>query len=196
MIDMKIAFVKPYIFTLLPAGTVPTSSITNTISNATSTAAPFFPSPVLQIRSSISLIPSQTLSFPFDPSLASSTSSEPAATTTTTTTHTLRLLTPSPNAKSPLFVVSTPVDRTAAAHEGSTVWRFKMKGWGEQVDELVAEGAYSEAIKFLETVDEAVLPDKVTPRYFFHNRRGLSIRILILWCHPLLGSAKKPLSRT
>lgn len=152
----KLAFVKPYIFTLLPAGTVPTTSITDSVSSAST--IPFSPSPVLQIRSSISLQPSQTLCFPFDPS----TSSSPEATTPSATTHTLRLLTPSPNAKSPLFVISTPVDRAMAASEGSSMWKFKMKGWGEQVDELVADGSYDEAIKLLDTIDEAVLPDKVS----------------------------------
>lgn len=42
-----------------------------------------------------------------------------------------------------------------------------MKGWGEQVDELVAEGSYDEAIKLLDTIDEAVLPDKVGHDLFY-----------------------------
>lgn len=40
-----------------------------------------------------------------------------------------------------------------------------MKSWGEQVDELVADGSYGEAIKLLDTLDEAVLPDKVSLFY-------------------------------
>lgn len=41
-----------------------------------------------------------------------------------------------------------------------------MKGWGEQVDELVVEGSYDEAIKLLDTIDEAVLPDKVSDIFY------------------------------
>ncbi|TFY80314.1 hypothetical protein EWM64_g3699 [Hericium alpestre] len=35
-----------------------------------------------------------------------------------------------------------------------------MKGWGEQIDEQVAEEQYSEALALLDTLDPAVLPDK------------------------------------
>ncbi|VDB94289.1 unnamed protein product [Peniophora sp. CBMAI 1063] len=135
----EISFVKPYIFSLLPAGTVPAPS-------ATDTAPTFIPSPVLQIYSSLSLSPCQTLPFPFD--------AEPSA------SHTLRLLTSSPGAKSPLYVIRTPTDRAQATNEGSTIWRFKMKSWVAQLDELVEEERYAEALSLLETLDQAVLPDK------------------------------------
>ncbi|TFY63425.1 hypothetical protein EVG20_g6316 [Dentipellis fragilis] len=141
-----VAVVKPYIFSILPAGTVPIAQ--------DSVAHPqpsFIPSPVIQIRSSISLKLSSTLPFPFS---SSPSHSAPAVNSS------IRLLTPSPAAKSPLFVVTTPNDRTAAANEGSTVWKFTMKGWGEQVDELVEAEQYTEALSLLDTLDPAVLQDK------------------------------------
>ena len=36
-----------------------------------------------------------------------------------------------------------------------------MKPWGEQVDELVDAGKYAEALALLDTIDAALLPDKV-----------------------------------
>jgi hypothetical protein len=65
-----------------------------------------------------------------------------------------------------LFVVSTPTDRAALASEGSTIWMFRMRPWGEQVDELVAAGEYDSALALLETVEQVALADKVTTYYF------------------------------
>lgn len=144
--DSSIAFVKPYIVSILPAGSVPTSSAPS-LPNQTS----YISTAVLEIRSAISLTVSQTLPAPFG-----SESVSPA--------HSARLLTPSPTFKSPLFLVTTPTDRTAAAAEGSTIWQFTMKSWEEQVDELVREGAYSDALTLLANIDEAVLPNKVRQR--------------------------------
>ncbi|KAF7320029.1 Rab guanyl-nucleotide exchange factor [Mycena kentingensis (nom. inval.)] len=73
---------------------------------------------------------------------------------------TVRILTPWPSSKSPLFFISTPTDKTAAAAEGSTIWQFKMKPWGVQVDELVAAGQYADALALLETIEPTALPDK------------------------------------
>jgi hypothetical protein len=41
-----------------------------------------------------------------------------------------------------------------------------MKSWSEQVDELVRDGSYSDALGLLETIDEALLLDKVTVSLF------------------------------
>ena len=57
--------------------------------------------------------------------------------------------------------MTTPTDRTAAAAEGSFIWQFSMKPWSEQIDELVLAGKYSDALALLDTIDEALLPDKV-----------------------------------
>ncbi|PIL35798.1 hypothetical protein GSI_02528 [Ganoderma sinense ZZ0214-1] len=98
----------------------------------------------------MSLSPVQTIPFPPGPLT-------PFA---TTATHTLRLLSPSPSAKSPLFVVSTPIDRTAAANNGSAIWCFRMKPWTQQIDELVDAGAYAHALSLLESLDSALITDK------------------------------------
>jgi hypothetical protein len=108
---------------------------------------------VLQIHSSISLQLSQSLPLPFN---SPQPTSSPAP-----TNYTLRLLTPSPSAKSPLFMISTPTDRTTAASEGSTIWCIRMKPWGEQADELIDAGKYAEALALLDIIDVALLPDKV-----------------------------------
>jgi Vam6/Vps39-like protein vacuolar protein sorting-associated protein 39 len=143
------AFVKPYVYSILPPGTVPAPATNET--SGSLIVATTIPSTVVQIRSSISTALLQTRSFPFS-------SDEPPLTANTTS---VRLATPSPVAKSPLFVVSAPTERAALASEGSTLWCFFMKGWGEQVDELVETGAYEDALTLLNTLDTAILPDKV-----------------------------------
>lgn len=149
-----IAFVKPYIFSVLPAGSVATNQ--GSPSTTTPAQPAVIPTTVLQIRSSISLLPTQTIPFPFDTATHS---------TTTATAHTInstvRLMTPTPTAKSPLFLVTTPMDRSTATAEGSCIWQFTMKSWEEQLDELVQTGHYADALALLETIDEAMLPDKV-----------------------------------
>ena len=111
----------------------------------------FVQAPILQIQSAINQQPVQLLLLPSPaPSLSS-----------------LRLLMPSPSAKAPVYAVSTPVDRTAASTEGSSIWVFRMKPWGKQVDDLVEEERYTEALALLETIEEATLPDKVDIRIPF-----------------------------
>ncbi|KAF8207076.1 hypothetical protein K438DRAFT_1713917 [Mycena galopus ATCC 62051] len=153
----EIAFVKPYIFSVLPPGSIPppspkpgaeTSGIGSQAVNVT-------PTTVVQIRSSISLLPTQTLPFPFHNPASSSSAIHPP-----TTNATVRLLSPSASAKSPLFFVTTPTDRTAATAEGSTIWQIKMKSWDAQIDELVVAGQYSDALALLDTIDIVALPDK------------------------------------
>jgi len=93
---------------------------------------------------------SQCLSFPFN--TEESTAVQNAY---------IRLLTPSPSSNSPLFAMTTPVDKTAAVAEGSSIWRFDMKSWPEQIDELVLAGKYSDALAYLNTLDDEQLVDKV-----------------------------------
>ncbi|KAI0635691.1 hypothetical protein C8Q77DRAFT_1277165 [Trametes polyzona] len=142
----ELALVKPYVFAVLPPGSVPSSQI-----EGPSTAAPssFVNSSVIEIRSSLSLSPVQTI--PFPPVSAAAPS---------TTAHAVRLLTPSPSYKSPLFVVSIPTDRTAAAASGHTIWRFSMKPWNRQIDELVETGSYTAALALLDSLDAALIADK------------------------------------
>lgn len=134
---------------------------------STSTTQPTQPNlyttSVLQICSSLSLRVTQTLPFPFD---APQSSTVPVGTAVPPVPNaSLRLLTSSP-AKSRLFLISTPTDRTAAAAEGSSIWQVTMKPWSEQLDELVRDGQYSDALALLDSLDEATLPDKVGPSFF------------------------------
>ncbi|KAI5122751.1 hypothetical protein M0805_009834 [Coniferiporia weirii] len=145
-----IAYAKPYVISIQSSGTILASSL-GTSSSVPTGPAGFIQAPVLQVQSSLTL---QHVQFLVLPNLASSA---PSAST-------LRLLTPSPAAKAPVFAVSTPSDRNAAASEGSAVWLLRMKTWGEQVDELVQDGSYPEALALLESIDEATLPDKAPRR--------------------------------
>ena len=159
-----LGFVKPYIFAILPAGSVlkPPGDDAGSAPGQPS----FYSSPVLQIHSSISLQLSQSLPLPFN-------TTQPTH-SLTPSNYTLRLLTPSPSAKSPLFLVSTPTDRTTAASEGSTIWCICMKPWGEQADELIDAGKYAEALALLDIIDVALLPDKV------HTHQSVYGTLLIL----------------
>ncbi|KAH9945272.1 uncharacterized protein BXZ73DRAFT_86791 [Epithele typhae] len=142
-----LAIVKPYVFSILPSGSVPISQLPG---SSTATASTFVPSPVIEIRSSLSFSPVQTIPFP--------PSSED--TQATTATHTVRLLSPSPGSKSPLFVLTTPVDRVAATAAGSAIWCFRMKPWIQQIDELIDAGCYADALSLLESLDAALIVDK------------------------------------
>ncbi|KAM5530078.1 hypothetical protein V8D89_016261 [Ganoderma adspersum] len=143
----EIALVKPYVFAILPPGTVPTLQLDDVPGISAST---FVASPVIEIRSAISLFPVQTIPFPPGPLTPFATAAS----------HTIRLLSPSPSAKSPLFVISTPIDRTAAVNNGSAIWCFRMKPWTQQIDELVDAGAYAHALSLLESLDSALITDK------------------------------------
>lgn len=124
----------------------------------------FIPTTVVQIRSAISLLQTQDIPFPF-------TSSEsipvPPSGTATTPNATVRLLTAS-SGKSPLFFVTTPTEKAAAAADGSTIWQCTMKPWAEQIDELIQAGQYGDALAFLDTIEDAVLADKVLLYQLYH----------------------------
>ncbi|KNZ73327.1 Vam6/Vps39-like protein [Termitomyces sp. J132] len=162
----ELAYVKPYLFSVLPPGCVDINSpeFSNLIpSTQTYPSQPnFIPTSVLQIRSSLSLLATQTIPFPFRQ--PSSTSSTFSGTTGPVAHATIRLLSPSPIEKAPLYLVTTPTDRAAATLDGSTIWQFKMKSWTDQLDELVIDGQYADALALLDTLDEAALPDKETRR--------------------------------
>jgi len=147
------AFVKPYLFATFPPNTVPTDKAQGAQSSTV-------PTSVLQIRSSLSLLPVQTLSYPFNKAPDPSAATNPS---------TLRLLSPTPPSKSPLFLFSTPTDKIKLASEGSSVWMFSMRPWEEQIDELVETGRYAEALSLLDSIEEPLLPDKV---YFHSGRDG------------------------
>lgn len=136
------AFIDPYVFVVLPPGTVP--------SGQTDGVTPsFIPSSVVQVRSSISLANVQIVPFP------------PLSTeATTSSNYSIRLLTPSLS-KSPLYMVRTPIDRVTATAQGNAIWRVHMKSWSEQIEELVVAGSYLNALSLLDTLDSVVVADKV-----------------------------------
>lgn len=167
------AFVKPYLFSVLPPGALSVLQVRaptageNSSSNPTVTESSNTTS-LIQIYSSLSLLPLQMLPYPFVDQTGSSISLSTAAAASQNAT--LRLLTPSNHSKPCLFMLTTPTDRTAAANEGSTVWQVNMRPWAEQLDELVLAGQYSDVLALLNVVDEASLSDK--------EQRRRQIRIL------------------
>ncbi|KAF8626612.1 hypothetical protein AX17_006530 [Amanita inopinata Kibby_2008] len=168
-------FIKPYLFSVLPAGTVPVQTSDGNPPSSANVAQSHNQTTVIQIRSSLSLSPIQTLSFPFHdissfPSPASPPTPSNAPSPTTIQNATVRLLTPSGHVKPRLFMITMPTDRTAAASEGSTVWQINMRPWAEQLEELVLAGQYSDALTLLGVIDETSLPDK--------DQRRKQLRIL------------------
>lgn len=151
-----VAVLKPYIFSVLPAGTVAIPhDPTPTIAGA---APSLYPTSTLQIRSSISLGVSQTVPFPFT---AQQSLTVPVGTTLPPIPNsTLRLLTAS-STKPQLFLISTPTDKATATAEGSSVWQFTMKPWSDQIDELAVHGKYSDALDLLNSLDDSMLADRV-----------------------------------
>ncbi|KAJ7180691.1 vacuolar sorting protein 39 domain 2-domain-containing protein [Mycena filopes] len=147
----EIAFVKPNIFSVLPPGSIsPSSPKPGVEPPGTAPQSAITPTSVVQIRSSISLLSTQTLSFPFTHSVSASS----------TMNASVRLMTASSAGKSTLFLVTTPTDRAAATTEGSTIWQLKMKSWDTQIDELVKAGQYADALTLLDTIDLIALADK------------------------------------
>lgn len=144
--DHTSVLVKPYLVSILPAGSMHGSNTSITQANPSS-------NPIIQARSTLSLSVSQTVEYPFAPLKLSK--SPPA------TQYTLRLLSPGPFGKPPLFLVSSPNDRTTLAMEGTTLWMFSMKEWGAQIDELVKDGKYSEALALLDSLEDGTLANRV-----------------------------------
>ena len=143
---LEVAFAKPYVFSVLPSGSVP-SLKNSSLPNANN--------PILQIRSVGTLFAVQTLCFP---PASTTSSSKPSA--STSSPPQVRLLTPSTGNKPPVFVVVTPTDRNTLEKEGSTIWQLEMQGWGRQIDELVEKGEFEEALGLLDSVDNVILEDK------------------------------------
>ncbi|KAG8682591.1 Vacuolar morphogenesis protein 6, partial [Ceratobasidium sp. 394] len=165
-------YTKPYIISSFPPNSLPASSGTDHSASSTSIAAitqptSTIPNSALQIRSSLSLQPVQTLRFPFvedpakavAPSAATAKSGAASKPLAPSPPHTLRLLTATPGSgpSAPIYVLSTPTDRTVLASEGSTLWALVLRPWAAQVDELVHEGKYADALALLGVVP--VQPD-------------------------------------
>ncbi|KAF8501265.1 vacuolar sorting protein 39 domain 1-domain-containing protein [Gautieria morchelliformis] len=151
----EIVFQKPYVLSILPPGAMPVKTPPVSVHPGPSQSS------VLQITSTISLLPVQTL-VPPDVDDNSDLRSRSAYTT--------RLLTASSQTKGPLFMITTPVDKATAAADGSAIWMLCMQSWGQQINELVDSGSYVEALSLLDMMDQVMMPEK--------ERRLTQIRIL------------------
>jgi hypothetical protein len=144
----------PFLVSLLPSSHGGSSLLPHGSANASLPAHP-----AIQIRSASSLTLLQTLSLP---------TLVPGSTTGPLHTHTLHHLTASstPSSQSsdtrpPLFVVSTPTERSGLAAEGgSKIWWIPFRPVGETIDELVLAGSYGEALALAQTSDARQLPDR------------------------------------
>lgn len=58
--------------------------------------------------------------------------------------------------------MSSPNDRTALATEGSALWVFRMQPWETQIDELVQDCKYSDALALLDSLEDGLIPEKVS----------------------------------
>ena len=140
------AYSKPYIFSIQPVGTIPESAFPDPPSPSL-VANGVLQAPTMTVQSSLTYKPVQSLVLPVD------------------FAHTLRLLCSSPGSKAPLFITSSPTDRATAAAQGSSIWLVGMRSWSEQLDELVEEELYSDALTLLESLDAATVPDQASIQF-------------------------------
>ena len=159
---------------ILPASSALSLPLSAASRSSAATAAAY---PRVQVRSSLSLSGVQLLLHPFLDHLVEETASvAPISTSPSPITPiaapqavNMRLLTASPGAKSPAFLMTTPADKSMAAAQGSTIWLLIMQGWELQIDELVDAGKYTEALMLLDTIDQTVLENKVCRYSSFQN---------------------------
>lgn len=167
-IPEEVGFIKPYVFSILPAST------------SSSKQAPTFP--VLQIRSASTLLAVQTLPFPpLEDVQQVSTKSNTATPPLTQIAHlaghspTVRLLTPSAGVKPPLYITVTPTERGAMERDGCSIWCLEMKSWGKQIDELVEAEEFQEALGLLNSIDDVLLEDKEERRAYIEALYAVSL---------------------
>lgn len=146
--------------------------------HASDAAVPFNQTALIEIRSSLSLRVSQTITFPFDNSPPKTSSVSSASQAISPNNAQIRLMTPSAGAKSPLYVITTPIDKTSAMNDGSSLWRFDIKPWTEQIDELVLKGMYPDALALLDVLVEDQVSDKVSIFFSMVKRWP---HILLVW---------------
>ena len=130
-------FLRPYIISVLPPMA---SGLASKLSF--STPAAFTPTPTIQVLSAKTLAEVQVLNVPHDGAA----------------NYVLGLPTLSSGGKPPLFLISSPSDRTEK--DGHQIWRLEMERWGLQIDELVSKGQFEEALALLDGLDQVILEDK------------------------------------
>lgn len=101
------------------------------------------------------MLPVQTIPFPF-PQASTSPNNANASlrllTTSITSAHPSTTLATASKIPSHVFLVSTPLDRTLATSEGTSIWKFTMRDWDAQIEELVSCASYTEALALLDHV--------------------------------------------
>ena len=100
------------------------------------------------------MLPVQTIAFPFPQASTSPTSANSSLRllTTSVTSHTTTTVATASKSPSRLFLISTPLDRTLATSEGTSIWKFTMRDWDAQIEELVSRASYTEALALLDHV--------------------------------------------
>lgn len=147
-----VASTSPFLASILPS-----SHGSSLLPPSTTANLPAHPS--IQIQSSTTLTTLQTIALP---------TLIPNSTTGPLHAHALHHLTPSlpPSSQSseprpPLFVVSTPTERSGLAAEGgSKLWWISFQDVGLTVDELVSDGSYAEALALAQTADDRQIPNR------------------------------------
>lgn len=145
------------------ATSLPTSSSSLPQATTQSQTQPaFIQGPVVQVLSSINMHPVQTIPFPFphasaSPSVNASTanvanSSLRLLAANITSAHPSATLATSSKIPSHIFLISAPLDKTLAISEGASIWKFTMRDWDAQVEELVSRASYVEALALLDHV--------------------------------------------
>jgi hypothetical protein len=162
---------NPYLLTLFPPNRIP-KLVAGPNQEALSTQSQSGHS--IQIRSFLHPISyTQTFYHPFSVKDSEGMAASPSqgsslpTSTSTSSSISLRLLTISP---STVYAVSSSLDKTQLAKEGTSIWALPMKNWLTQVDELIGGGMYQEAVVLMATLDVGALPEKVSPWLFLASR--------------------------
>lgn len=109
------------------------------------------------------MLPVQTIAFPFPQASVSLNSANASVanvansslrllTTGVTSTHSNTTLASRSTIPSHIFLISTPLDRTLSTSEGTSIWKFAMRDWDAQIEELVSRASYTEALALLDRV--------------------------------------------
>lgn len=88
------------------------------------------------------------------------------------------LLTATSPCKSPIAFLTSSISvqvQSAKQSSVSSISTLTMPSWSVQIDELVYNGSYEEALSLLESVEDILLPDKAERRYRLRSLQGLAL---------------------
>ncbi|KDN52129.1 hypothetical protein K437DRAFT_232725 [Tilletiaria anomala UBC 951] len=150
-------FLRPYILSVLP----PTgASFSSKLTFNYGAGAPATSKTTIQVLSARTLAEVQNLTLP---------TGAPDEKDATTQVRLIHLPTLSAGGKPPLYIVSSPADRSILEKDGVMIWRLEMEHWGTQIDELVRKGGFEEALALLDSIDQIILEDKEQRRIQVQN---------------------------